>query len=899
MKTLDEKKIEILRKIRHNEPLKIHFFRKLASTSNPFPWIQDLVNEGYFDPERYPGPKEVPDKEGYYTMPYWEPLGYLENLAKINYQENDREITENLLEIVNNFISQDYEERNYRTDYIFLKIIFLLPKDKITIDHINFISKALNSKWNSSLIQSELSKTPIKKLIRYQRKDLLIRLLEIILDYKKKPGKYNDEYDSVMDEFWLNKTLENNKPAIVQFCALDACIIAKNKMLNILNCNEHQFLIPAIEDHTQTMFHGEYDNQLIYFVRDMIEYSYSNDVKNLIIEFKESEFSIFKRIAIHSINYYYDNLNDLFWNWGSNPLDEFELKHEIYRLFKLRHEKFDTDDSKINMVIDWINNEQYIRNLENEDSEPSQIAYQKLKWLSAFTESKNERIQSLIQEYKEIYPNEIDHPDFDIWIEGPIVVGPKKSEELCERSNKDLSEYLNEKDKLESVFDKSEISESFIKCVSDNPRKFTIDLNHFLDVSRENQYNLIYGLLSAWRSEKTFECQEVFNFILTIIENEDFWKDDYTNKTNYRNWIVSVVADFIEIGTIDDRFAFKNELLPLAEKILLILVNNAEPNLPEMHDIITSVLNSSFGKIFSAMIIYSLKCVRENEKFPDSIRLEFENRLENPSIELSVTLGRFLPNLCAIDKDWVKNNINLIFPKDKEAWKPAFMGYLFYSSVIYTNIYTLFRKEEHYKKAIETDFEDHNVTQRLIQHICTFYLKNEEDLDNPNSLISELINHKNQEQLSFLINFINSRESININHIKQLWSKIIDIYSENEEIENCEIITKLARWLKLVEEIDEDIFNWLILSAKCMKSHTSMFIFIENLAKHVEQSPQEVGKIYLELLDKTPEHRKEDIQKIVETLFQKEEIEIANHICNEYRIKGLDFLRDIHRKYNS
>ncbi|MGF7118379.1 hypothetical protein [Methanobacterium oryzae] len=899
MKELKNERIEILRTLKFNTPLKNQFFRELAKTSNPFPWLEDLIDEGYFDPETYPGPKEVPDKKGYFTMPYWEPSGYLENLAKLNYRDNDQKTTRLLTEIVDNYIKHDFIERNYRTDYLFLKVIFYLPKDEITSEHINFISIALNSKWDSSLIQSELSKTPIKKLIEYNRKDLLIQLLDIILNFKKKSGEYYDEYNSIMDEFWLNKTLESNKDAIAQFCALDACKVAKNKMLNILNCDEHQFVIPAIEDHPQTMFHGEYDNQLVYFVRDMIEHSYSKEVRELIIEFKDSNFSIFKRIAIHSINYYYDYLNDIFWNWENNPLDDYKLKHEIYRLFKLRHEKFENDDEKINTVIKWIDNEEYIVNLEKESSEPIKIAYEKLKWLSAFKESKNQKIQLLIQEYKEIYPDKIDHPDFDIWIEGPIIVGPKKSDELCEKSNKELSEYLNEKDELKSVFDKSEISESFIKCVSDNPTRFTKDLEPFLDVSKENQYNLIYGLLSAWRSEKTFECQEIFDFLLQILEDNDFWKEDYTNKTNYRNWIVSVVADFIEIGTIDDRYAFENELLPTVEKILLILIKNTEAELPKMHDLVTSVLNSPLGKIFSSMIVFSMKCFRETEKFPNAIKSEIGNQLENPPTELLVTIGRFLPNLCAIDREWVKNNIKLIFSDNDNRWKSTVIGYLFYSSTIYTDIYNLLKNEGYYGKAINADFEDRYINQRLIQHICTFYLKNEEKLDDPDSLISKLINHKNIQQVSFLINFISSRkESITIDQIKPLWYKLIDTFSENGNAENCVIIAKLARWLELVEEIDDDIFNWLILSAKCMKSQTSMSIYIENLTKHVEKSPAKVGKIFLELLKNTPEFKKEDIIKIVEVLFQKEENRTANYICNEYRLKGLDFLRETHEKYN-
>ena len=226
------------------------------------------------------------------------------------------------------------------------------------------------------------------------------------------------------------------------------------------------------------------------------------------------------------------------------------------------------------------------------------------------------------------------------------------------------------------------------------------------------------------------------------------------------------------------------------------------------------------------------------------------------------------------------------------------MGYLFYSSVIYTNIYNFLKSKGHYDRAIETRFDNRRITQKLIQHICTFYIDGKEDLSDPDSLISKVINQKNTEQLSFLIHFILVRkESIKVDQVKELWLNIFNAL-DKENIENCEIFAKLARWIELIDAIDNDIFNWLIFSAKCMESHSNMAIFINNLTKHVDKSPDKVGKIYLAFIDKTPEYDQEDIQYIVEVLFQKKVTKVANYICNEYRKKGFDFLKDIHDEYN-
>lgn len=906
---LENKRKDILRKINFNDPLKRQFFRELATTTNPSPWFKNLIDEGYFKPETYPSPKEDEENEGYITIPYWLPSGFLENLAKLNCLNEDPEITELLLEIINDYINYDFAERNYRTDYVFFKVIFYLPKDKITECHINLVSKALHSNLDSTLIQSELSDIAIKRLIEYESEELLLKLLEIILDFRKKEIKYDDkfvynEFLSIMDEFWLNKTLKDKKPSIGEFCALSASKVALRKIADILKEDENQFnyiSIPTIEDHPQTLSSEDYDVQLVHFVRDMFDYLNSegidsDEIRECTKELAVSDNKIFKRIAIYIINLYYDKLNDLFWEWKDNPLDDIDLRHDIYRLFKYNHVKFEKDSERIDLVIKWIENQKYIHELQNEGAESDVISYQKLRWLSAFEKSQNPRIRLLIEDCKKFYTGKIEHPDFDLWTSGLITTSPKYSEKLAEMPNKKLADYLNDENKIESIFERSDLSESFIKCVSDNPGKFTNNLSFFLDVSRENQYNLLYGLLEAWRSKKTFDCSEIFDFISEIIENGELWTEK-SDERDYRNLIVSVIADFIEIVTKLDNQAFDTNLLPKAERILLIIVKKTSSDLPQMHDLPTSVLNSTLGKIFSAMIIYSLRCFRVSGSFPDGIRLEFEKQLKDPPIELSLTLGRYLPNLCALDRDWTKNSIKFIFPDKIETWKPAFIGYLFYSSQIYTEIYNFLKKGNHYGRAIKTDFEDRNITIRLIQHICTFYLNGDEDLVDSNSLTLKLIQNKNPEQISFLINFILAKKPVHIDIVKKLWSTIYEEFIEEEETKKCEVVAKLSRWIELVETIDDDIFQWLLFSAKCMKSHTSMSIFIESLTKHVENTPKEVGEIFL-AFEKTPDHRIEDIKKIVVTLFQKNQSEIANRICYIYWQEGNDFLRDIHEEYN-
>jgi len=394
----------------------------------------------------------------------------------------------------------------------------------------------------------------------------------------------------------------------------------------------------------------------------------------------------------------------------------------------------------------------------------------------------------------------------------------------------------------------------------------------------------------------------VFDFIKNLITTDDFWDEKYS-RFNYRNWIISRIAELIEEGTKDDNRAFSPEFLPVAENILLILVEK------------TIVLNSTKEKIFSAMVNYSLRYARlykrkNEERWAENIKKEFTNRLNREiesSLEFSVILGEYLPNIYWLDKNWVIVNINKIFPIDNDIhWKSAFTGYLFNSSRIYKDIYILLRENGHYAKAIKTEFNEPYITERLVQHICVGYLEDWEKLEDEKSLIFQLIENKNINQLLEIVNFfwlLRDKLTDNIkSKVKPLWKKLYELGKQNEESQEYKnLFSNLSEWLSLIDEIDDEIYVWLKISAKYVDIGFNIHFFIENLMQHASKTPKKVGEIYLEMLQAGiyPYYEQEQIQNIVRTLYENKEKEIADKICNLYGEKGYLFLKDICKKYNN
>ena len=164
------------------------------------------------------------------------------------------------------------------------------------------------------------------------------------------------------------------------------------------------------------------------------------------------------------------------------------------------------------------------------------------------------------------------------------------------------------------------------------------------------------------------------------------WTEYFEEPYNYRNWIISTTADLITERTSDDKHAFDPQLLPIVEKILMILVEKVEQRVSTLKDLRFDVLNSLRGRVFSAMVGYALRYARINNakqgiRWPRTVREDFTKRLDRsvePSFEFSFTLGNYLPNLLYLDEEWVIENIARIFPKqDESRWEAAFSGYLF------------------------------------------------------------------------------------------------------------------------------------------------------------------------------------------------------------------------------
>ena len=919
----NEDMIQSLPNLLEPEVLYRHFFQNLESPA----WLKPLKDAGWFDPGNQPIHQEMSEQPEYYRPPIWHALKYVKKVAN-HTQKSPCEKTFNILaDIVNTIVNYTNDTEasitSNHTDWRIITIVCTLPIERIESRHITFVGVSLRSKPGSTLMDSAIGDTVLPKLLNGGAKELTLALLEDILDAEVVHG----DIKSVMEEYWLWDALRKHEQAIAELCSVEAIRVACARIRSLIDDGAYSFdIIREIDNAPADYPHRRYAELLVGFtsgllrsvefhsgieeiVKDLLEEGLAVSCNDLV---KKKARAIFGRIALTAVTHHYENLKQLFWEWQGNPLEETLLKPELYQLIQTNCLTF--DESEIDQVLDWIESVQYMAFAEDPETRAKVSAYRKREWLSALMETGNEKVISAYEKYQRINPAALEHPGLLWWTEvGWGNTSPRTIEEMSGMSNAQIAEFLNNF-KQEGIAGPSEPSaeglrETLEEYVTIEPRKFADDFQPFYGVQLQYQCSLLQGFLKAWRDKKKFNWTALLKFTHHILTSKLFRTDAHKTGLNYRDWILAATAELIKAGTTDDEHAFDLQLLPLAEKILLVLVEKVKLDNSAIADAPITVLNSTPEKVFSAMVDYTLRFARTNEtengiRWPQAIKADFTKRLDRslePSFEFSFTLGAYLPNLMYLDKEWVVSNINRIFPQqDEYHWQAAFSGYL-YNYQIYADLYSLIREHGHYRKALNTNFVDKEVPRGLVEHICTGWIEDSETLDDKTSLIYGLINSGDSNLLSTLVHFFwRQRNDLPPKvkaKVRPAWHALIEVLSQKSNVaEYQNVLSRLSGWVALVNKIDAEVLKWLKISTQHIKGLTDSAFFVEELLPHTTKTPAEVGDIYLGMLMHNiyPYHNQEHIQQIVCVLYSTGHKEVADRICNLYGEAGFDFLRSLY-----
>lgn len=409
---------DIFSSLKRHSKQELDFLKQIALIKNPMPWFSILYENDYFCPDEILVQKE--------SARSWLVLRFLRNIANCYSQHPYIENLDLLMKILNLLLNfkNKFGKRveNESIDCSLLGIIFSLPCECISNNHIEFIRTCLTSNYERGLIASEICLEITPKLLEGGSKEQALLLLDIVLDFKINETKSLDQFQSIMtddssypDSWHLSQFFKNNFNKVNQLYGLESAKIALDKLSNIVNYNPSKFrdvTIPKIDESWEHESFESYFDYLIHFIVCILESCESNDIRDIVADLLIREHPIFKKIALLTVSCHYNEMKSLFWSNEGNPLDIPEIETELHSLFELNCSSFTSDE--IISIINWIETKDFsniFKYIEDKQAIEVSITRIKRKWFYSILKTKDNYVISKYEEYCEIDPIKSTHPN--------------------------------------------------------------------------------------------------------------------------------------------------------------------------------------------------------------------------------------------------------------------------------------------------------------------------------------------------------------------------------------------------------------------------------------------------------------------------------------------------------
>jgi hypothetical protein len=878
-----------------------YFFSKAHSYQKLHLWLELLLDDGFLSLNKSN------------EFQYWTILEFLEKTSIQNKEKEDEksEITEKLLFIANQTIKQ---ATNDHMVWYMIRVIFNLPIENITLEHIDFIDSYVRNCKHGSILNHDITKTVMPVLVENKMKEHMRRLLPLIFGYElKKDIVSHVEPIPIIEQYNLQELLKRHSQDMIELVGLDGLEIVVSLIKDITKQEKSTFnfvWLTVIRTETeneikQNRHSDRYENQLIFFTRDLFESLSSDEIKPYIKDFLlTQQHPIFIRLALHVINCKYNDLKDIFWQWMDADVQYGRQDLELWTLLKESSKHFSNDEFK--KIIDWIETFDCREYRPNDDDETIKKcnAYKRKEYLLCLKDN-NKEAQTLYQKYHSIYDAEHKHPGFSYWFSGFHSV-PKYShldkpdkKDPCQNIINTIQNFNPSEIEKKGFYHTDEdlkrgLANDLSTCIKSDPVTFENKIDEFKDLEYVYKSKVIQGFANAWQDKQKFDWKKVFDFINNEL-SPDFFNSDDHNKQDF----VSEVANLIECGTREDSNAFDKKLFPKAKQILLnLLYNKYEEEECEGDNLIDHVLNSTNAQVLHTLINYAFRYGKLNSsqsiKWEEDIKIFFTEQLEknNPySRHVFTVLGTYLYQLQFLDNQWVIDNFNKIFPLENEKlWKASIEAYFFHVDDVYKETYNLFKSNSHIEKILLADFEKDGTKSKLISYVCIAYI---DDIDN--NTIFDIINSKNKGNILKIISSMlqiykgEKYEKIK-NKIRAIWSKIYEIH-KNKNLENAkEIFAKLTGWFIFLDDISDEYMDLLECTVQyAKKGDYQSYVLMEEMARLSKNYPDKIGKLYKAIVKnkRYPCYKEEYINKILNNLNDKDK----NEIKNAYMLEGIYLFR--------
>lgn len=226
-------------------------------------------------------------------------------------------------------------------------------------------------------------------------------------------------------------------------------------------------------------------------------------------------------------------------------------------------------------------------------------------------------------------------------------------------------------------------------------------------------YSLIRGIEEILRSKEEITLGHAGKLIefFELIKNEGL-KTPF-KRSEEKNWLADwievhkVVVDVLLSLTEDKTLrkslhaVYRDKIRDIISYLLTIESSPSKENeKPEYGEPYSVAINSVRGRAYEALVVFA---ENDGETLSGDVKEIYKSTLRDESIAVHFVIGRYLGVFYFRDKDFVKEMLPDIFPKDNPARKDIYLasweGYL--SNTLYVQLFTDFK--EYYEHAIGLD----------------------------------------------------------------------------------------------------------------------------------------------------------------------------------------------------
>ena len=938
MSNLTSRQLDALDRIEQNPALQPFFFKKVKGLK----WFDELEKRGFFNPELNPRPIKS-DKEGYFSIPSWPILEYLEQTAPELQQPENFDYAERILKVMRDVTRSAIKDdvSNYRTWWYFAKIINFIPVEKITSDDVELLEYWLKDSFDHMLVGTELGNHLLPHLLASDSDhayDLAVSLANAltVLTWNPKRWGNSGELEAALpvEAYHSRKIFSTHARAIGEKLEEKGVNIFRDRLSEIFCKSDKDkystIWRPAIEDHEQNKGRDNAEDILISALRDAIlgyVDRHAAAAANYVGELLAGETVIFQRVAIYVADVCNRQLGELVKQLFDPQYFEYHYRHEMYHLLQNCFSVLDKKDKqKVLGIIESIAKQ------SKDPEQPKDIQEKKqdyiwLGWLSAIRGKGCQLADDLYTDKLEITKAEPEHPDFSIYMEvgWGKVLSPYSVEELLSR---DFDELLNilksfrEEDGRKTPTRRG-LAQTTKEALKTMPEFFEGHLTELIGLDYYYTYYLIEGYKELWKEKQYDNWTELFEFCWALLKSEGFWLKDAAEQRGgsaaSSSWIVDAISELIEAGTVDDKTALDPVMLPMAGRIIVYILEHQEgENFTEERDAVSIAVSSPRGKCVEALIKYALLLCRladksdkgHGELWVRKLQPIFDKQIDlvqEGNFEFVTLFTKYLPNLLYLSRSWTLKQLPTIFEKEHRLrWLCAVQGYIYANRIYAADVYKFLRENGHLQDALDAKELEPEYKDNIIQNIAIAYYGGGEKLYGAEGTINWLVGRWKQEELQQLIWSIWTLRDNKVD-VKEklipLWEEISSWADSNHREFDKRVASRLCMWSVFVDELNEQTMNLLLraVSYAGLELENNAYILIKELKRLVEPYPDQVADIFIRMLDVfAPIYEQEDIEYVIDKLYCKggDVRQKANTICDRYVKYGIGFPAEIRAKYS-